>query len=314
MFLESSEKCILVVLYGVLNPGACLFVSGKAIGPVYETEYVQTGAWTRVFPDNAIAELLRRSGLTIERVDYVVIAGKPLSYFERLLHIHMFFFPGLFRDFFADFKDLFINKIRIKHLLLKNISYAGDVCYIEPTDAFACQIAGTGLKDNGFVLVSLSQTMGYRTLGCYKKEGGHVILIKELAYPSSLLLLRDLGAIGDNGKAIKADNLVKMFDDGSFVLNRKILRYDGATVRVNNGSGVTADPPGNCLFEKALCNMINSIICSPGDSVIFASDYAVDRQCVERLQTRFSGLSFFELSGADIYACARNYAVNSIFG
>ena len=129
---------LLIISYGIKFTGACLMAGGKAASHKIEEGYSPD------FPKNAVEYVLQEAELNIGAVDYIAFLGKPLSYFERLINIHTRSFPFSFLKFFSDFRDFFSNKVAIRRAIKKNLNFNKDICYVEPADAIAHQVAKDG--------------------------------------------------------------------------------------------------------------------------------------------------------------------------
>ncbi len=79
-----SEEYTLVLSYGTRSPGACLMKGSEMKGAEIEASFTSENMWTRVFPDNAVAELLRKEGIEVEDVSSTVLCGKPFSCLEKI--------------------------------------------------------------------------------------------------------------------------------------------------------------------------------------------------------------------------------------
>ncbi|MBU1121427.1 MAG: hypothetical protein ABIH71_05230 [Candidatus Omnitrophota bacterium] len=163
---------ILGIAYGVDSfYGASILVDGEIVASQVESGCCLT------LPKNLIESVLARSGKDISNVDYVAFLGKPLSYFEQLIKLHMESFPRKHFKFFGDFRDFFSNKIRVKSALKKELGFCRDLCYVEPTDAIAYQMIDKGKM----AAVVLSDVLSVRAGGLYQKKDDSLWLVKEFS-------------------------------------------------------------------------------------------------------------------------------------
>ena len=171
---------LLIISYGTDFTGVRLMKDAQIIASKLLKEK------SFIIPKALIKGTLSESNINIEEVDYIVFLGKPLSYFEKLINIHICHFPFSFLRFFSDFKYFFSDKMNIKHTVRKGLNFNKDICYVEPADAIAHQVAKESPLQEMAIIVFLSDCMSSRAGGCYEKKGDRVSLIKELTYPAVL--------------------------------------------------------------------------------------------------------------------------------
>ena len=303
---------ILIISYGTQSPSACLIKEDGIIGPKLETEYCQIENCSRVFPENAIAGLLHEQDLEVDDIDYVVLCGKPFSYFERLINTHIFFFPYSFLRFFSDFRDFFINKIRIKNLLKKRLGFSRKICYPEPMDAIADGLDGDFISEVEFIIISLSNTIGLRTMGFYKRENSNLELIKSLTYPNCLSILYNLNSQFIEKRLVNLSDLIKVYRDGSFVLKNKFLQSRNAVIALKQGYAIPNQTDILKSLEEILERLIMSVITSLDDKVLFVSDYSLHKESCERLQRKFKDLTFKYFDSSEIMKYVAKYVKKAI--
>jgi len=295
----------LVISSGTGFFAACLIADGKVMSYKVKNEVIS------IFPKDVIDDALSEAVINAGDIDYVVFLGKPFSYFERLISLHIFFFPNCFLNFIYDIRDFFIEKIRIKTLIKEKLGYAKDICFLNTMDAVADEISRGFLTNNGLVIISLGDSIDLRTLGCYKKENKDVMLIRELTYPNSISMLYRLSSQDKNAKLIEAKDLLKLYDDGSFVLRKNFFQYNRGVIALKKEFRVEKKECIFC-FEEILDRMIISTNMSSDEKVLFVSDYPVDLEVCERLRTRFRNLEFMFLNKMEIIGYAVKYTARQV--
>src|SRR4051794_15946212 len=80
------------------DSAAALVVDGEVVAAAQEERFTRK-KHDADFPARAVAYCLAESGLSPERIDYVVFYEKPLAKFDRLLETYLAFAPAGFRSF-----------------------------------------------------------------------------------------------------------------------------------------------------------------------------------------------------------------------
>ncbi len=295
----------LVISLGMGFFAVSLITDGKVISYRIKNEVVS------IFPKDVIDDVLSEAVINAGDIDYVVFLGKPFSYFERLISLHIFFFPSCFLNFVYDIRDFFIEKIRIKALVKERLGCAKDVCFLNTMDAIADEISKGFLTNNGLVIISLGGSMDLRTLGCYKKENNGVVLVKELIYPNSISMLYRLSSQDKNAKLIEVKDLLKLYGDGSFVLRKNFFQYNHGAIALKKEFRVEKR---ECIFyfEEILDRMIISTNMSSDEKAVFVSDYPIDLETCERLRSKFKNLEFISLNKMEIIKYAAKYTARRV--
>jgi hypothetical protein len=295
----------LVISSGAGSFAASLTADGRVVSYRIKNEAVS------IFPKDVIDDVLSEAEINADDIDYVVFLGKPFSYFERLISLHILFFPGCFLNFVYDIRDFFIEKIRIKALVKERLGYAKDICFVNTMDAVADEISRGFPAGNGLVIISLGDSMDLRTLGCYKKESRGVVLIKGSVYPNSISMLYRLPSQDKGAKPIKAKDLLKLHGDGSFILRKKFFKYNHGSIALKKGY-VAEKKESEFYFTEILDKLINSTGLSFGEKVLFVSDYPVDSGTCEILRSRFKELEFISLNKTEIMEYAAKYTARQL--
>lgn len=292
----------LVLFYGINFFTACIAVDGKILSYKIKNEI------TTIFPKETISDILLDAKMDIDNIDYIIFLGKPLSYFERLINLHMFFFPFSFFNFVNDFKDFFIEKMRIKTLAKERLGYKKDICFPEPMDAIASEIS----RDfHGTMIISFKSSIDLRTLGCYKKDRDSMTLVKELNYPSCVSTLYNLASCDNHATLVNMEGLVDLYEDGSFILKKRFFRYNNGAVTLKKRYRVEKKD-SLFYFEEIINRMISSLSLSSDEKVLFVSDYSICDESRKRLEVKFGNLDFIYLDRIEMMNHASKYAMKAI--
>src|SRR5512136_2317896 len=98
------------------DSAAALVVDGEIAAAAQEERFTRR-KHDPGFPENAVACCLEQSGVTAERLDYVVFYDKPLTKFDRLLETYLAFAPTGFRSFRLAMPIWLKDKLRMRHTL-----------------------------------------------------------------------------------------------------------------------------------------------------------------------------------------------------
>lgn len=327
-----SEEYTLVLSYGTRSPGACLLKGPEVKGSELEVSFTGGKTWTRVFPDNAVAELLRKEGIELEDVSSAVLCGKPFSSLEKMIAAHLFFFPRYFPLFAEEFRDFFTNKIAIKNVINKSAQFKksdygilrisgrfetkkemderagfkGDVYYAEPTDILAKEAAGAYIKEEGVVIVSTGDTVGVRALGSYRKSARGLERVGELLFPDSLAVLCSLEASG-SGCPVDIADIIKVYADGSFKLNSGVFEYGDGEIILKKRYAAFSREGMDAVIGGILDKIARFSMGPVRGKVVFVCDHPVEGPFREKMKDTFGEIDFIKVQGADIMKSVGRY-------
>lgn len=238
------------------DSAAAIIKDGKIIAAAQEERFTRK-KHDPGFPKNAIEYCLLYSGLTLDKLDYIVFYDKPLLKFERLLETYYGFAPKGVRSFITSMTVWMREKVFLKKLIydeLKQIdsydkkkvnllfpehhlSHAASAFYPSPFEESA--------------ILTIDGVGEWATASIGYGSGNSIKTIKELQFPHSLGLLYSaftyfLGFKVNSGeyklmglapygnpnsdqvkefiKTIKTE-LIDIKDDGSIWLNQKYFNY-----------------------------------------------------------------------------------------
>jgi carbamoyltransferase len=225
------------------DSAACLLVDGQIVASAMEERFTRV-KHDNSFPTNAIKFCLSWANLTQDDISHVVFYEKPVVKFERIIFQYLETFP-FSRKVFVDMIGQWISiKLNLPKTLKKEIHYSGNISYIDHHLAHAASAYNlSGFDECAVVTVDGVGEWATTTIG-YAKDN-KITLDREIRFPHSLGLLYSaitaylgfdvndaeykvmgLAAYGDP-KPFKnhMDELVTLFDDGSYSLNQKYFTY-----------------------------------------------------------------------------------------
>ena len=233
------------------DSAACLLIKGDIAAAAQEERFTRK-KHDASFPSNSIIYCLNDSKINPEDIDYIVFYEKPFLKFERLLETYLAFAPKGFKSFMTsmpiwlkeklfqksviinELNSLFGKKIKwIDRLLFSehHLSHAASAFYPSPFKKAA--------------ILTMDGVGEWSTTSYAIGDNNNLKILKEINFPHSLGLLYSaftyytgfkvnsgeyklmgLAPYGNPkySKIIK-DNLIKINDDGSFILNMDYFDY-----------------------------------------------------------------------------------------
>ena len=228
------------------DAAACLLIDGHIVAAAMEERFTRK-KHDNSFPTNAINFCLSWAGIQAGNIDHVVFYEKPVVKFERVLFQHLETFPASRKIFIDSISSWMSVKLNLPKTLKKEIGYSGVVHYIDHHLAHAASSYNlSGFSDSMILTIDGVGEWATTTIGYAK--GQKIILDREIRFPHSIGLLYSaltaylgfdvndaeykvmgLAAYGDP-KPYKRhmDELVEIFDDGSYVINQKYFTYSSS--------------------------------------------------------------------------------------
>ena len=211
------------------------------------------------FPRNALKSCLDYAGISLNDIEFIAFYDKPLLKFKRLLETYYTFAPKGLKSFLTAIPVWINEKIKIKQTVLDelenigcgkfnkkllfpehHLSHAASAFFPSPyEDAAILTVDGVGEFS--------TTTLGYGNKNKLK-------IIKEIHFPNSLGLLYSsftyhtgfkvnsgeyklmgLAPFGESKYVDKIyDKLIKVKEDGSFILNMKYFNYSTGLTMTNS--------------------------------------------------------------------------------
>ena len=239
------------------DSSACLLINGEILAAAQEERFTRKKNDFN-YPVNAINYVLEEANLNFDEINFVIYYEKPLIKFERLLETYIDNFPKGFKQFKRSISIWIKEKFFLKFFLLKefrklntkfrsnqllfsehHLSHAASAFYPSPFQkAVILVIDGVGEWASTSVMIG---------------ENENIKVVKEIFFPNSLGLLYSaftqyLGFRVNSGeykvmglapygtpkyKDIIFENLVKLNNDGSYVINQKYFSYSYGNSMIN---------------------------------------------------------------------------------
>eukprot|EP00919_Chromeraceae_sp_WS-2016_P033521 GHVR01079179.1.p1 GENE.GHVR01079179.1~~GHVR01079179.1.p1 ORF type:complete len:452 (-),score=71.06 GHVR01079179.1:629-1984(-) len=241
------------------DSAAALVINGKLIAAVQEERF------TRIkhdpsFPQNSINFCLQYASLEIEDIDYIVFYEKPFLKFERLLETYLINVPKGFNFFLNSFPSMVKEKLFLKQKIIKQLeknfktgnSIPEKILFCEHHISHAASTFFTSPFKESIILVLDGVGEKTTTSLSFGKEN-KIDILKEIHFPHSLGLLYSaftyyLGFKVNSGeykvmglapygepkyRDLILENLINIYDDGSFELNMEYFNYTKGMTMVN---------------------------------------------------------------------------------
>ena len=241
------------------DSAAALVIDGEIDSAVQEERFTRKKHYSN-FPVNSIKYILKKNNISLNEIDHIVFYEKPFLKFERLLETYLDNAPLGLKSFnksmpiwskeklfqkqniFKELKNIdenFIDKSKLK-FVEHHMSHAASAYYPSPFDnAIIFTADGVG-------------EWATTTIGIGKEN--KINLLKEIIYPDSLGLIYSaftyycgfkvndgeykLMGLAPYGKPIYKDliynNLITVYQDGTFKLNQKFFDYSTGLTMINS--------------------------------------------------------------------------------
>jgi carbamoyltransferase len=241
---------ILGMSYMYHDSAAALVRDGEILAAAAEERFLRAKHTTE-FPVRAIEYVLQAGGTKINDLDAVVFYEKPFLKFERILKSHLMVFPHSYASF-RRFLPMWLNyKLRVPDIIRERTGYRGKVYFTDHHYAHAASAFLTSPYERAIVLTT-DGTGEWSTLAYGVGEGTKIRLDRDIRFPHSLGLLYSavtahLGFTVNEGEGKvmglasygkprfrkQFEQIIKLFDDGSFQLNMDCFSFHYDLVMTN---------------------------------------------------------------------------------
>jgi len=225
------------------DSAAALLVDGMPVA-MSEEERFSRRKHDYSFPKGAIEFVMRKGNISVQDLDYVVFYEKPFLKFDRIFKTLLATFPWTPLVFIKAVKSLFLSKIWIRSLIVKEVGIHPDkVLFCEhhlshAASAFLC----SPFEKAAILTVDGVGEWAVTTVGVGKNNS--IRILKEIHFPHSLGLLYSaftafLGFEVNEGEykvmgmapygkpryTDKVKKLIRFFDDGSYALDLNYFNF-----------------------------------------------------------------------------------------
>ncbi len=240
------------------DSAAALIKDGEIISAAQEERFTRI-KHDSSFPINAIKFILEENKINISGINYIVFYEKPFLKFERLLETYMAFAPKGFKSFSMAIptwlKEKLFQKKFILNSLKKNFSDFDKKTHIYFSEHHLSH-AASAFYPSPFeeaIILTADGVGEWTTTSVAIGKKNNIEIKDEIYFPHSLGLLYSaftyycgfevnggeykLMGLAPYGKPkyknLILDNLVNIYDDGSFSLNMKYFNYSTGLTMTN---------------------------------------------------------------------------------
>lgn len=231
------------------DSAAALLCDGRLVAAAQEERFSRKKQ-DDSFPVQAVQFCLSQAGITIDEVSAVGFYDKPLLKFERILSSFVDIWPYGYSSYMEAVPMWLRNKLWIKNTIRKELNYTGKIYFANHHLSHAASAFFVSPFDSA-AIITIDGVGEWSTTSYGVGKGNVVNLHKEIDYPDSLGMfysvithflgfkpnsaeykVMGLAPYGVNRYGEQLSQLITVFEDGSFLLNKKYFRnlYDLASV------------------------------------------------------------------------------------
>ncbi|HUT03127.1 MAG TPA: carbamoyltransferase [bacterium] len=233
------------------DSAAALVVDGEVVAAAQEERFTRK-KHDFSFPKNAVKYCLEHVGISAQDLNYVGFYDKPFLKFERLLETYLSYAPCGIRSFLKAMPLWLSSKLWIKDVIKKELDYDGEVLFTEHHESHAAS-AFLPSPFNEAAIITMDGVGEWATSSYGVGEGNQIKIMAELHFPHSLGLLYSaftyytgfrvnsgeykVMGLAPYGEPEFVDLihelLIKVQDDGSFILNMDYFNYCAGLTMTN---------------------------------------------------------------------------------
>ena len=233
------------------DSAAALVIDGEIVAAAQEERFTRK-KHDFSFPKHAAKFCLEHAGITGRDLNYVGFYDKPFLKFERLLETYLAYAPFGIRSFLKAMPLWLSSKLWIKDIIKKELDYDGDVLFTEHHESHAAS-AFLPSPFNEAAIITMDGVGEWATSSYGVGKDNHIKLMAELHFPHSLGLLYSaftyytgfrvnsgeykVMGLAPYGEPEFVDLihelLIKIRDDGSFILNMDYFNYCAGLTMTN---------------------------------------------------------------------------------
>jgi len=248
---SENHKYILGISAFYHDSAACLVKDGEILAAAQEERFTRK-KHDSSFPTNAIRYCLQEAGISAQDLTYVGFYDKPFLKFERILLTYLSFAPWGLRSFLKAMPLWLKEKIFLKELIQKELSFNGEILFCEHHQSHGASAFFPSPFQEAAVL-TIDGVGEWATTSFGKGQGNRLELLGEIHFPHSLGLLYSaftyyvgfrvnsgeykLMGLAPYGEPKYVDvikrELIDLKDDGSFKLNMKYFNYCAGLTMTN---------------------------------------------------------------------------------
>jgi carbamoyltransferase len=244
------------------DSAACLVRDGQIIAAAQEERFTRK-KHDSAFPKNAVDFCLGEAGLGVCDLNFVAFYEKPFLKFDRILHSYLAYAPAGLRSFLMAIPLWIRERVWMKDLIRKQLSYTGPILFPEHHESHAASaFFPSPFPEAAFLTVDGVGEWTTTSFGVGR--GNQIEIHNELHFPHSLGLLYSaftyfsgfkvnsgeykLMGLAPYGEPKYKDlilrELIDLKEDGSFRLNLKYFNYGvGLTMTNRRFEELFGGPP-----------------------------------------------------------------------
>ena len=234
------------------DSAACLLKNGEIIAAAQEERFTRK-KHDQAFPINAINFCLKEAGIEIDQVNQITYYEQPKVKFKRIIKTYLSEVPKGFTSFLRAMRLWVFDKLWIKHIIKKELTYQGDIYFCGHHESHAASAFYPSPFTSSAILV-MDGVGEWDTTSLWQTNGSKLEKISSIRFPHSLGLLYSaftyytgfrvnsgeykLMGLAPYGKPIYKDiiydKLVDVKEDGSFKLVMKYFNYTTGFTMTND--------------------------------------------------------------------------------
>lgn len=244
------------------DSAAALVRDGEIVAAAQEERFTRK-KHDSSFPHNAVAFCLESRGINIEDVDYIVFYEDPRTKFDRLITTYHLTAPGSLQSYIASMPSWLTSKLWMEKLIADELGVKKKIYFCDHHVSHAAS-AFFPSPFSEAAIITIDGVGEWSTTTCGVGKGNKIQLHKHIRFPNSLGLLYSaftyytgfkvnsgeyklmgLAPYGDPRFAdLIKDKLIKIENDGSYVLNQKYFNYaTGLTMTNGRLHSLFGKPP-----------------------------------------------------------------------
>ena len=322
------------------DSAAALLQDGVLVAAAQEERFTRV-KYDHRMPVQAIRYCLQQAGITEQDLDYVVFYEKPLPKFERILLSQFSTFPRSWRVFREAMIAWFGEKLWLKPLIMNilpvsadrilfvdhHLSHAASAMFCSPfAEAAVLTVDGVGEWT--------TTALGRATAGWEDPRDTSIELAEEIRFPHSLGLLYSaftgwLGFKVNSGEykvmgmapygqpryMDKVEQLIRVYDDGSFRLNMDYFSFHHSLTQTYNHKFVSLFGPPRRPESPFFTTATNPDVSTHNDDARANQYYADVAASIQRLTEDVllkAGRHLHRTTGLKNLVMAGGVALNSV--
>ena len=241
------------------DSAAALIIDGKIIAAAQEERFSRI-KHDLTFPYQAIKFCLQFANIKIQDINFVIFYEKPFLKFERLLETYLGFAPKGFKSFKVSMPLWVKDKLFQREIIKKNLETISSSKFDESKILFTehhTSHAASAFYPSPYkrsTIIVMDAVGEWATTSIAIGENNKIKILSEINFPHSIGLLYSaftyfLGfkvnsgeykvmGLAPYGKPVFEkkilNNLITIFDDGSFQINQKYFNYSTGFTMTNN--------------------------------------------------------------------------------